>query len=698
MPEPTNPSTSKEVPFAAREAADSAVMSLLKLRPGASYADITCAAVDAAYPAITSKLSADLEEARKGKRRLEQSIAEVEEERDAIRMDPQAERVLAAKDRKILELEGVIRDVEGERDREAALREDAYRYQQAAEDRLNPEMHEVARLARRLQALTGEEAEERFKERFVASLDHWEDEVRPEDAEFVWELVKQVVQEVSGEQGLAAVSVPRYSTEQARMRLREALQIHEWPQDGTAEEYFIRDVFPDPDQPGEQPRPECERGEEGQWCGECGLHLTPGMPPSVWTGHVHKPVAAEVMHAAWTLLAVVQVAGESDPESLSRARMKLDRLIAEAGLTEEAIRTYGRLSTQPSTTTHRPLEDRHVRALVSFGENSFGPADLLDAHDEALEILRSRLSRAPELQEEDRERVVRSGRTEAGAEYRAHLMGDPDRETVKAVETIVDAAFGEMAEEDRGGGEADGWEQVGSCLEEALGGPQFRHDVRVVYVRMLGKAMARMRSALEPFATFGKNNVNEDGWKEGCAGRDRIVDWFGPSEFRAAVDALSGQHPHSEPVEAERKGALLGHGDFEWKLGEGDALVRVIGDGENGPEVVASYVSTPQRLDDLIHGAKWACEKLGLGEPVEEEGMLEQAEREIVKERDRREDAEERARKAEARPRLEHHHVLALLGAVRDRGDDDDLPEALDRLRAALTQQQQAPSNSGGVE
>jgi len=36
-----------------------------------------------------------------------------------------------------------------------------------------------------------------------------------------------------------------YTTEQARMRLREVLLTAEWPQDGTAEEYFIREVFPD---------------------------------------------------------------------------------------------------------------------------------------------------------------------------------------------------------------------------------------------------------------------------------------------------------------------------------------------------------------------------------------------------------------------------------------------------------------------
>lgn len=43
-----------------------------------------------------------------------------------------------------------------------------------------------------------------------------------------------------------------YTTEQARMRLRETLLTEEYPQDGTAEEYFIRAAFPDdPQEPAD---------------------------------------------------------------------------------------------------------------------------------------------------------------------------------------------------------------------------------------------------------------------------------------------------------------------------------------------------------------------------------------------------------------------------------------------------------------
>lgn len=36
-------------------------------------------------------------------------------------------------------------------------------------------------------------------------------------------------------------------------------------------------------------------------------------------------------------------------------------------------------------------------------------------------------------------------------------------------------------------------------------------------------------------------------------------------------------------------------------------------------------------------------------------------------------------------PALKQHHILALLGAIRPGVDDGDLPEALDLLRAALS-------------
>jgi hypothetical protein len=51
------------------------------------------------------------------------------------------------------------------------------------------------------------------------------------------------------------------------------------------------------------------------------------------------------------------------------------------------------------------------------------------------------------------------------------------------------------------------------------------------------------REALEPFATFGRGEDGQD-IRDGLM-RDRICDWFGPSDFDAARAAYSRQAPHS---------------------------------------------------------------------------------------------------------------------------------------------------------
>lgn len=48
---------------------------------------------------------------------------------------------------------------------------------------------------------------------------------------------------------------------------------------------------------------------------------------------------------------------------------------------------------------------------------------------------------------------------------------------------------------------------------------------------------ARAIAALEPFAAFAEHTVDNEGWS-GTAQRERIVDWFGPSEFRRAHAAI----------------------------------------------------------------------------------------------------------------------------------------------------------------
>jgi hypothetical protein len=47
----------------------------------------------------------------------------------------------------------------------------------------------------------------------------------------------------------------------------------------------------------------------------------------------------------------------------------------------------------------------------------------------------------------------------------------------------------------------------------------------------------RVREALEPFSTFADTFIDEEGWN-GPMRTTRIVDWFGPSDFRRAASAI----------------------------------------------------------------------------------------------------------------------------------------------------------------
>lgn len=59
-----------------------------------------------------------------------------------------------------------------------------------------------------------------------------------------------------------------------------------------------------------------------------------------------------------------------------------------------------------------------------------------------------------------------------------------------------------------------------------------------------------LREALEPFATFGADQVDDEGWNDtGLSTKEeRIVDWFGPSDFRRALAALAKVSGESAPL------------------------------------------------------------------------------------------------------------------------------------------------------
>lgn len=56
------------------------------------------------------------------------------------------------------------------------------------------------------------------------------------------------------------------------------------------------------------------------------------------------------------------------------------------------------------------------------------------------------------------------------------------------------------------------------------------------YYADLGYFRLKVAKVLEPFASFGKDNVDSEGWNDiGVSTKnERVVDWFGPSDFRRA--------------------------------------------------------------------------------------------------------------------------------------------------------------------
>jgi hypothetical protein len=89
-------------------------------------------------------------------------------------------------------------------------------------------------------------------------------------------------------------------------------------------------------------------------------------------------------------------------------------------------------------------------------------------------------------------------------------------------------------ERDKGDGRNAAWVHdftIGS-LRSAL---QSEKDREGEDVTALTAKVALLTEALRPFATFAENNTDDDGWAGSSCQRDRICDWFGPSEFRAAL-------------------------------------------------------------------------------------------------------------------------------------------------------------------
>lgn len=88
----------------------------------------------------------------------------------------------------------------------------------------------------------------------------------------------------------------------------------------------------------------------------------------------------------------------------------------------------------------------------------------------------------------------------------------------------------------------DPYEPVGRLIVEVVNAAPLMLD----QIEALRAENAKLREVLEPFASFAPTFVDADGWT-GPMNKERIVDWFGPSDFRRAADTLTPtkEHPHA---------------------------------------------------------------------------------------------------------------------------------------------------------
>ncbi|WP_421416485.1 hypothetical protein [Agrobacterium tumefaciens] len=116
----------------------------------------------------------------------------------------------------------------------------------------------------------------------------------------------------------------------------------------------------------------------------------------------------------------------------------------------------------------------------------------------------------------------------------------------------------------------------------------------------------RMREASAPFATISKGWVDEEGWTDIACQRDRIVDWFGPSDFRSLHQAHPPQPAPSVAVKA-----------LEWKQNSEDWEIW------SAPTILGPY--DVMKILDKWEVTRNTVGKLGALETIEEAKAAAQA-------------------------------------------------------------------------
>lgn len=86
----------------------------------------------------------------------------------------------------------------------------------------------------------------------------------------------------------------------------------------------------------------CPNVEE--WCADCGVRIRAAgsddpIPPSVHTGHIHRPISGETMRAAVNIWSVASVIAGAPEAICDEAGESVRHLLDRVGLKAQAVRS-----------------------------------------------------------------------------------------------------------------------------------------------------------------------------------------------------------------------------------------------------------------------------------------------------------------------------------------------------------------------
>ncbi|MND54123.1 hypothetical protein D3C87_908390 [compost metagenome] len=201
-------------------------------------------------------------------------------------------------------------------------------------------------------------------------------------------------------------------------------------------------------------------------------------------------------------------------DRLAKAVHARSRAVSEKD--DLSFELYQNIASSSATRLVSDFEDKVRMALTTMRELEKANVAYVDANTELLSTIES-LQRENEELRKDKDHIAAE---KAGIAKNAHSNVDYWKSQAEAAEAEVKRLQAEIDRKSSMPGDHRYWE--GRYRDEAA-----END--------------RLNAILEPFRAVSKDWVDENGWTDVACQHDRIVDWFGPSDFRALA-STGGEH------------------------------------------------------------------------------------------------------------------------------------------------------------